>query len=197
MRRDQDIEPRMDADGRGSSARAASGSSIELLVWQADQQISGLSRSRDSGRDSFGGVLRFGGGLEIVNTGSGVGYRLNRWFPILQMIQTLRPKRCGRGCELLGVGVAVDVDPALFTAGDGGLGGEFQAVGVHRSLDRVGGGVNRNLHLLVPELGLVGRDLIVQLRGLMAEFEMSLAKLQDEDSDRGGADETDEEFKHC
>lgn len=84
---------------------------------------------------------------------------------------------------LLGVRVAADVNPTLILAArDGCLRCELQAVGIDGFLDGVGRGVDGDLDLLIPQLGLPRGNLVVQLSRLVAQFQMLLAKFKNEDA---------------
>jgi hypothetical protein len=98
--------------------------------------------------------------------------------------------------DLAPVGGFADVDPGLGSAGEGLLGGEFEAVGVHGALDGVGGGVDGDLDLLVPELGLAVADLVVHPRGLVAQLHVLLAELEEEQGDDRGGEDADQQLEH-
>lgn len=66
----------------------------------------------------------------------------------------------------------------------------------YRLVDRVGRGENGNLLLLVPKLGLLGFELVVQLGVLMAQLELLMPKIQHEQGERDAAEKTNEEFDH-
>src|SRR5437868_9989473 len=67
------------------------------------------------------------------------------------------------------------IQPACGAGGgaseDWAAGDHVQFLVAHRLLDGVGGGIDGDLELLVPELGLVGFDLAVELAGLVRSEE--------------------------
>lgn len=78
-----------------------------------------------------------------------------------------------------GVGVYHDVKPARpLLRRQRGDGNHVQRVIAYRSADRIRGGVDRDLELLVPELGLVVLNEIVQLVGPVVHLHTLLPKLQ-------------------
>ena len=82
------------------------------------------------------------------------------------------------------------IDPVGFAGGEGGGGDHVELVIADGLGDRVGGGVDGDLHLLIPELGFALFDLIVQAVRPAAQFQLLLAKLKRDNADEAGAEET-------
>ena len=89
------------------------------------------------------------------------------------------PRYAVVGFGILGVGVVRGVEPVeLALRGQGGLRHHVDRVLADRLADRVGGGVHRDLKLLVPQLRLLILDLIVELIRLVAQLEALLPELE-------------------
>ncbi|MDB5356979.1 MAG: hypothetical protein JWN24_3432 [Phycisphaerales bacterium] len=76
------------------------------------------------------------------------------------------------------------------------LGDHFDFLTFDSLVNRAGGREDGDLQLLVPELGLLGFDLVVEVGVLVRELELLLAELENEDAEDYGAEETDEKFNH-
>ena len=70
------------------------------------------------------------------------------------------------------------INPTLPPARQRLLRRHFQIVRIHRPLNRIWRRVDRNLLLLIPELGLPAPDLVMHPRRLMAQLHVLLTQLQ-------------------
>jgi hypothetical protein len=82
----------------------------------------------------------------------------------------------GRGGIVVGGGL---LGPIGGAGGEGGARDHFQGAGLDGLRDRIWGGHDGDLELLIPELGLLGFDLVMELVGLVVELDVLLAELQD------------------
>jgi hypothetical protein len=62
--------------------------------------------------------------------------------------------------------------------------------------DGVGGGADGDLQLLIPQLGLLGFNIIVIDQGLVVEFKALLPQLADHGRDCQGAEEAQKKLEH-
>src|SRR5437879_13856479 len=91
-------------------------------------------------------------------------------------------------------GLGAGVHPVDGVGAGGRLRDELERMIAERLGNRVGGGVDGDLKLLVPQPRLLGLDLVVQQIGLVIELESLLPQVQQEHGVEQGADETEEEL---
>jgi len=94
------------------------------------------------------------------------------------------------------IGVGIDALGGGLRGGGFGAGDQFEVLGFYGFLDGVGGGVDGDLDLLVPELGLVGFDVAVEAVDFVVELEVLLAELERQDGEGHGAEDAEEHFDH-
>ena len=80
--------------------------------------------------------------------------------------------------------------------GAGAFGDEIECVQADGLGDGVGGGVDGDLQLLAPELGLLGLDFVLELGGVVLEFELLLSQFEHGDGDGEGAQQSQKQFDH-